>query len=237
MFEASTLDGIPYLSYIPRPVLPAISDYEIKRFQQLDMLLAAEHKIENFIDAYVEVVLLNTVRKSDENAYERARLAVDYALKVRVIGKKHLIKFNQLLVGHNDETFRQRPVWLGATHPAYAWFVGSPANKLENLVDQVFKVSNLKLPASLVGLISLFRLLSIHPFSDGNGRTTRLYVIQLIHRTFGPSMMYLELLEALWDRPQFDMHAVSLAMRDREDWSELFDYCFSIIEIKRKLYT
>ena len=148
MFEASTFEDIPYLSYIPRPVFPNISEKHIKRFRQLDVMLAAGNKIENFIDAYVDIVLLNTVRKSDENAYERARLAVDYALKVRIVGKKHLIKFNQLLVGHNEDTFRQQPVWLGASHPAYAWFVGSPANKLDNLVEQLLKAPNQKIPLS-----------------------------------------------------------------------------------------
>jgi len=39
--------------------------------------------------------------------------------------------------------------------------------------------------------------------------------------------LFLHLLDALWNRAEFSILSASVAIRDRDDWNPLLDYCLA----------
>lgn len=106
-------------------------------------------------------------------------------------------------------------------------YVGSPAPRLDALVDVILAMIRQPWPTTLIAVVSLTRLLQVHPFFDGNGRTARLYACWLVRRRLGPSPLFLHLLDALWNRAEFSILGASVAIRDRNDWNPLLEYCLT----------
>ena len=149
--------------------------------------------------------------------------AVDALLTRQRASIKHLKKTNALLLDEKDVDFRKTPVWVSAPHPSASWHVGSPPDMLNGLVKGLLADPPVYHPASLTAIVQLFRLLQIHPFADGNGRTARLWSIHSIHRHIGPACGYLQLLNGLWDRARFDIHSISLAAQAEETLTPVFE--------------
>lgn len=90
-------------------------------------------------------------------------------------------------------------------------------------------MARLPWPTTLIALVSLVRLLQVHPFFDGNGRTARLYATWLVCRQLGPSLLFPHLLDALWNRAEFSIGGACVASRDHDDWTPLLDYCLTMV--------
>lgn len=228
MFEASVLDGVPYLSYVPRPLVPSLSPEQYRRFRQLDNQWKASVSDVGFVDVAADTVLLTNLA-SDGRSRERCVEAVGHSLGLRRLEKTQLVLLNSELTASLVQSYRTTPIWMGATHPAHAWFVGSPPSRLNRLMEGVFDLARANQPVSFRALVSLMRLLNIHPFVDGNGRTARLYSIWLVNRYLGPSHLFLSLLQSLWTTPSFSLNGAGVAVRDSNDWSLLFDFCFETL--------
>lgn len=147
------------------------------------------------------------------------------ASHLRRIRRDELIAINSLVVQKPRRRFRKEPVWVGASHPSLAWHVGSPPVKLNELVDAILAMAQSPWPITLIALVSLLRLLQVHPFIDGNGRTARLYACWLVRQRIGHSPCFLALLDALWKRSEFSINAAGVSIRDHDDWPNFFDYC------------
>ncbi|MDP2186573.1 MAG: Fic family protein [Xanthomonadales bacterium] len=149
------------------------------------------------------------------------------AFQSRKIQRRELIDLNALILGKPQAGFRTGPVWIEAPHPALSSHVGSPAPRLDALVDAILTMVRRPWPTTLIAMVSLVRLLQVHPFFDGNGRTARLYACWLVRRRLGPSPLFLRLLDVLWNRAEFSILGASVAIRDRDDWSPILEYCLA----------
>jgi hypothetical protein len=222
MFVTEILQGQPYQCFVPKPVLPNLDKAIIDAFKSVDKKLKMYPSSSDFNEACIATVC--RVGGSG-NLITEVPEALSFAFSCRAIRKKQLLKLNHLMTQSNTSGYRQNPSWLGAAHPAQSWHTGSPASQIEGLMDKVFDISSSNLPASLSILISIIRMLQIHPFADGNGRTSRLYACWHIKNMVGDKKPFLDLIDSLWQRNTFDLHFASLQIRDHDDWQPYLLHC------------
>lgn len=229
MLVTRILAGRPYQSYVPKPLFPARDARLIQRFREADAALAATCNA----DAFAAHAALAIVQRQNKHtamaALPAARKALDVLLPRERAGVKQLKQANALLLGASHGEFRDKPVWVGAPHPGLSWHVGSPPDMLPGLMKRLVENMPAEFPASLAATILLFRLLQIHPFADGNGRTARLWSLHHIHRRIGPACGYLRLLDNLWDRRRFDIHALSLAAQSEDTLDPIISHVEAIL--------
>jgi Fic family protein len=100
-----------------------------------------------------------------------------------------LLKMHKVLMQQSDPAnagrFRDQPVWIGGTAlgPHGADYVGPDSRKVPALIlDLVGFCNRIDLPALVQVAIAHAQFETIHPFTDGNGRTGRALVQVLLHR-------------------------------------------------------
>ncbi|WDD99851.1 Fic family protein [Thalassomonas actiniarum] len=77
----------------------------------------------------------------------------------------------------NKGRFRLSSCWIGAKTPTKARFVAPEPTRLEELMEEWLAYIRLHTPLSLEQiLIAYDQFLVIHPFSDGNGRVSRVFM-------------------------------------------------------------
>jgi hypothetical protein len=216
MLVTRMLAGRPYQSYVPKPLFPARDAGLIQRFREVDAALATTCDADAFAAHAASAVVQRQNKHTAASALPVTRKALDVLLPCERTGLKQLKQVNALLLGTSHGEFRTKPVWVGAPHPGLSWHVGSPPDMLPGLMKRLIEDMPAEFPASLAATTLLFRLLQIHPFADGNGRTARLWSLHHIHRRIGPACGYLHLLDKLWDRKRFDIHALSLAAQSED---------------------
>lgn len=230
MLVTRILAGRPYQSYVPRPIFPAVDDQLIRRFHEVDAALASTCDARAFSADAVTAIVQPRNKRSASDRFAAAQRALNTLLSKRRPGVKHLRQSNGQLTGDSGKgEFRTTPVWVGAPHPSVSWHVGSPPDMLPRLVKTLIEDMPTRFPASLAATLLLFRLLQIHPFADGNGRTARLWSLCEIHRRIGPACSYLRLLDRLWDRTRFDLNALSLAVQSDEDFTPVFSHVETLL--------
>ncbi|MEQ1514555.1 MAG: Fic family protein [Lysobacteraceae bacterium] len=224
MLVTKILAGRPYQSYVPQPLMPVIEKREIDIFRRMDQWLASTVDHVAFSERIASAVAQPNNKLGASDQLASSQRAADMLLIRPRVGIKHLKKVNALLLDRQDVDFRKTPVWVSAPHPAVSWHVGSPPDMLNGMVKGLLADPPTHHPASLTAIVLLFRLLQIHPFSDGNGRTARLWSVHPIYQRIGPACGYLQLLNSLWDRARFDIHTLSLAAQSEETLSPVFDH-------------
>jgi Fic/DOC family len=222
MFVTEMLQGKPYQCFVPKPVLPAFDKTLIDAFKLVDIKLKHCPSSPSFDQACIATVC--RVGGSG-NLVTEIPAALSLAFSYNSIRKKQLLKINGLITQSTAISYRQKPSWLGSSHPAESWHVGSPVSKIEVLMEDVLGIEKSHLPISLSILVSMIRMLQIHPFSDGNGRTTRLYHCWRIKKMLGDKTAFLEVVDSLWQRNRFDLHGASLQIRDQDDWQPYLQHC------------
>lgn len=102
---------------------------------------------------------------------------------------KSLLSIHKVLMQQTDPAnagrFRDQPVWIGGTAlgPHGADYVGPESKKVPGLVLDLMEFCNrVDLPALVQVAIAHAQFETIHPFTDGNGRTGRALVQVLLHR-------------------------------------------------------
>lgn len=228
MFLTEISRGQVFQSYVPAPVWPRFDSTTRREFERVDEAIAAS--VGAPLDPAQVVGLLVHERVDAPERALGVSAALDWLAACERMRRSDFFRLNAHVVGFETSSFRKTPVWMGGPTPATAWHVGSPAAQLDRLCDDVLRLSQQDgLPASLRALVALVRILQVHPFRDGNGRTARLYAWWLLRRRFGESPMALRLLAALWHRDQFDLHAASVSIRNDEDWSPLFQRVQAVV--------
>lgn len=226
MYSTDVFRGGIYQGYVPAPVWPAFSPTTRKAFANLDrgLVRVAGNALD---DGALAEALVHDRADKDERV-PGVLAACRFASALGHISRDELLTLNALATGYPSSRLRETPIWIGGAGPATAWHIGSPANQLPKLVDAVLAHSGRNdLPATLRGSVSLMRLLQIHPFRDGNGRTARLFAFRVMARQLGPSRTIADLLSMLWRRHEFDLHSASVAIRDAGDWQPYFDRILS----------
>ena len=229
MLVTRILAGRPYQSYVPKPLFPARDAGLIQRFREADTALAKTCNADAFSVHAVMAVVQPQNKHTAVAASPEARKALDVLLPRERAGVKQLKQANALLLGAQHGEFRDKPVWVGAPHPGLSWHVGSPPDMLPGLMKRLIEDMPAEFPASLAATILLFRLLQIHPFADGNGRTARLWSLHHIHRRIGPACGYLHLLDRLWERRHFDIHALSLRAQSEDSLDPILSHVEAIL--------
>lgn len=230
MYVTRILVGRPYQCYIPKPLIPQISDHFLCLFQGIDRCLASSLHDESFMESMARTVVQPNNRLDSFQAIRNAQQAAEASLNA--LGIKQLQKANALLLGLPSSEFRVQPVWLGAPHPGLSWHVGSPPEMIPTLVKQLLCETSLLNSPSLAAVILLFRLLQIHPFVDGNGRTARYWAIRHIQQNIGPACAFLSLIDSLWDRKNFDINAISLVAQEEKSLDPIFASIERRIDLK-----
>lgn len=120
---------------------------------------------------------------SNQNAM-RAAVRASSKLNSGTILKMHKVLL-ETTDSKNAGVFRTQPVWIGGTPfgPHGADYVGPDSLKVPGLVDDLVLFCNrVDLPALVQIAIAHAQFQTIHPFTDGNGRTGRALVQVLLHR-------------------------------------------------------
>jgi Fic family protein len=120
---------------------------------------------------------------SNQNAM-RAAVRASSKLSSGTILKMHRV-LTETTDSKNAGVFRTQPVWIGGTPfgPHGADYVGPDSLKVPGLVDDLVLFCNrVDLPALVQIAIAHAQFETIHPFTDGNGRTGRALVQVLLHR-------------------------------------------------------
>ena len=214
MYVTEILDGRPYQCFIPQPLFPAVEASRIKSFVTLDRELKRTADASMFMGRAAATIAQSRNKLDAADRPAEAEAVLNAWMGRERLGIEQLKKINAALTGKQATGFRSRQVWMGALHPSDSWHVGSPPARLNGLIKKLMELPQSNLPASLQALIGLLRILQIHPFEDGNGRVARCYAIWLVYRQLGPSIGTLNLLDALCDRPRFDLNAVSLEVQN-----------------------
>ena len=230
MYVTEILDKRPYQCFIPQPLFPAVEPSRVKAFAALDRALQHPLDAAEFLDRAAATIaqIRNKLDAADRHA--EASAALNIWLARDRLGIEQLKKANAALTGKRQVDFRTRPVWMGAMHPSDSWHVGSPPGRLNSLMKMLMGLPSSPLPASMQALIGLLRLLQIHPFEDGNGRTARFYAIWLAHRKLGPATRMLDLLDLLCDRSRFDLNAASLEVQSSGRFDPILDRAMAFYE-------
>ena len=105
------------------------------------------------------------------------------------LNSKSILEMHRVLMQQSDPTqagkFRQEPVWIGGSvnGPHEADFVAPDFASVPELVEDLVAFCNrTDLPALVQVAIAHAQFETIHPFTDGNGRTGRALVQVLLHR-------------------------------------------------------
>lgn len=100
-----------------------------------------------------------------------------------------LLQMHKILMGTSDPEHagivREEPVWIGGTGfgPHGADYVGPRWQRVPELMDDLIAFcQRTDLPALVLAAIAHAQIETIHPFTDGNGRTGRALVQTLLHR-------------------------------------------------------
>lgn len=100
-----------------------------------------------------------------------------------------LLQMHKILMGIPDPEhagrLREEPVWIGGTGfgPHGAAYVGPKWQRVPELMDDLITFcQRTDLPALALAAIAHAQIETIHPFTDGNGRTGRALVQTLLHR-------------------------------------------------------
>jgi hypothetical protein len=224
MYVTDILLGKPYQSYVPRPVAPGISASFRRDFEALDRAILA-----NPVDGQ-GAALSAVLQYDDEPTKPESRTCgVEQALarfsgRVR-FGVRDLEDANALLTQRKGEGFRRRPVWIGASHPGSSTHVGSPPGRLAALSREILSLRDQAGPVSLWAIIAMVRLLQVHPFADGNGRTARLYACWAVQHGLVGGDLFPGIIRELWIRSSFCLSSACIAIRDHEDWTPLLERC------------
>lgn len=229
MYVTEVFRGRPYQCFIPQPVIPAIDKVYLSAFELLDRQCKdVQCGSADFLAEAAAYIARTETKISPGERGALATRCLSGVLSRERISAESLKKIHASLTGTTNNGFRNAPVWMGAPHPALSWHVGSPPARLNGLIKQLVELPSLRMPASMQALIGLVRLLQIHPFQDGNGRTARLYGLWLGYRRLGPSDALLRILLLLTDRTRFDLNAASIEIQNIGRFDPLFEYVMDL---------
>jgi Fic family protein len=105
------------------------------------------------------------------------------------LNAKSILMMHDVLLRQSDPNqagkFRKQPVWIGgsAFGPHGADYVAPDSTLVPELIEDLVRFSNrVDLPALVQVAIAHAQFETIHPFTDGNGRTGRALVQVLLHK-------------------------------------------------------
>jgi hypothetical protein len=134
-----------------------------------------------------------------------------------------LLSAHRLLLGP-DADRRTGPAWLDTAHPADSNYVAPPAQHVQALVQDVCAFANdARWPVALRAVVVFARLLHIHPFREGNGRTARAWFLASILRELGPRVAAAIALKRAYEGGGERLSLALRVLQHTQNWQPLFD--------------
>lgn len=102
-----------------------------------------------------------------------------------------ICKVNALIAPNSPAPGMIREVqnWMGGTNPVDALFVPPPTDLMpEYMQDWIDFMNSSEYELGFKGLVGHVQLVNIHPFSDGNGRSSRLVMDAYFERAYGEGL-------------------------------------------------
>lgn len=209
-----------------RAIAPPLSDATLKRFIEVDRTLGRHPSKLTVTDLADFVANGLAVRKPDSDRAVAAAAAVGLLHEPPskdLLGE--LLRANALLCGRSGgrSTWRTGPVWVGRVPRQRSVSEGADPKEIPRLMSVWSKLHERALPISLLIAVSSLRLLQVHPFLDGNGRTTRWLALRLARR-HPPAFDELSaLILSVWAKGSAFRHACSASVVERGDWEPWLD--------------
>lgn len=231
-YVTETLGGRPYQAFVPLRIAPVQSEEWKARFSIVESAVRLSSNEDQFRESCLRTILQPQSRPNLDQAsrVQAIEKAFDTACRYSTIDRRRLIELNAILTNDSSVGLRRQPAWIGGTHPAISWHVGSPPKELVRLINTTLTWSQQGENRLFGALVALIRLLQVHPFSDGNGRTARLYFCWLVLKGVGPYADLLRIPDSIWRRSEFDLHSASVEIRDDENWYPFFERCLQAAE-------
>lgn len=216
------------VGFVPRPFFPRLSRSVIADFEAEDAAaFCDEDRIDLSSSEWIEFLAASFGERAPDDArLGGARGALEQSF---IANWSHSIsalkRGNAMLVGSPEASseWRSSAVWIGRVSQSESAWLGSPPKKLQMLMQQWQALNQLPLPASLRMSIATARLLQIHPFSDGNGRTARWFGLVFILSYLNGSRKAAGQLVKFWSQPSVHRHAASYATCSDDDWTPWLD--------------
>lgn len=137
----------------------------------------------------------------------------------RTLRLKHLLSAHRTLLDGGGR-LRQGLVHAGGVRGHYASYVPPVAASVGGLLDDLLAfMAQTDSPDMLTATVATVRLLQIHPFNDGNGRTARLLFLSLLVAGFGWRTIHPQLIGSLFQAGNHALISRSLHQIRTGDWT------------------
>jgi Fic family protein len=149
-----------------------------------------------------------------------------YALvrdKVGIMGESDFLACHSVLHGTPVRSFRRKNVLVGGGDTRSASYVPPDHGSVSLLMRDWRKYVNGICNNPIAGIVvGVFRLLQIHPFPDGNGRTARLMFFALMSKYYGARSGMYDVARRMFASGNHELLLSSLRQIRKNDWSEAF---------------
>lgn len=214
------LDGRAYRAWLPPPLTDAAAQFKgfDRSFSPPPRATGDERETHGLLIDCIDAVRFreweNQGPVTDATAIAQA---IDL-LSGRGLQARQFIEANKL-VTQTNAPLRTGPAWMDASHPADSWYVAPPGPRVPGLMTELLGfVRGASIHPILATFVASLRLLHIHPFKDGNGRTARCFAVARLRTSGYLGHWTASAIQTLCRTSASEMSQYTLAIRDRNDW-------------------
>ena len=225
---ASVIRGIP----IPPPVQQHLDRLNIVRAVRgttgIEGTELSEEEVSRIVESPIDIAVLGPDREREEQETRNANMLMRFVGEYiknhpdALLTEPLLLKFHHILTAginyeHNEPgRYRSHAVNVGPYRPP------SSQDELRDLMTEFFTWFNTGLPSTwdpvLRAIIAHFYVVSIHPFGDGNGRTSRAVESFLLYKSGVNVRGYYSLANYYYQhRDEYIHHLNDIQMRGGSD--------------------
>ncbi len=199
---------------------------------QEDIKSSRELIVESELDQLLFDVVLGFRRYGDEGfGFLHVRNSYTYIRdRIGAISERDVLVSHSILHGMPVQSFRRSNVLVGGSDTRSATYIppdhGDVSLLMRDWRRHVNGICNIPIVEIIVGL---FRLLQIHPFPDGNGRTARMMFFALMLKHYGAKAAIHDVARKMFSSGNQELMLCSLRQIRRNDWAEAFQILKSIV--------
>jgi len=137
----------------------------------------------------------------------------------RTLRLKHLLAAHAELIA-NGGRLRNHSAGVGGVGGQFATYLPPESARVPGLMNDL--LAHVMRPSAkdlLTATVSMVRLLQIHPFPDGNGRTARLLFVALLASAYGWRPVFADLLACLFRSGNHELLLASIEQQRSGDWT------------------
>lgn len=206
-----------------RGVHMPVPDFMLKA--QEDIKSSREIDTDSELDQLLFDVVLGFHRGSAGGfAFSQVRDA--YALirdKVGAMSESDFLTCHSVLHGTQVRSFRRGNVLVGGGDARSASYVPPDHGDVSLLMRDWRRYINTICDHPIAGIVvGVFRLLQIHPFPDGNGRTARMMFFALMLKHYGARSAVYDVARKMFSSGNHELMLCSLRQIRGNDWGEAF---------------